>query len=109
MSRWIELYATSPSGKTLFVCRMCGLVSPVPTRECKEPPVVDRSGWKPTLPCAVLEEMEEATQELDGTVPAVGTSLQIHLAGNDGTVSWRDKDGVHRSLKIHINRRAQKK
>lgn len=105
MSRWLELYTTSPSGKTLFVCRMCGKISPAPTRECREPPSTDRSGWKPALPCSVLEEVEEATHEVAGTTPPDGVSLQIHLKGNDGTVSWKDKDGTPRSLKVHVNRR----
>lgn len=38
MSRWIPLLGTTPSGKTLFVCSVCGRVTPAPTTECIEPP-----------------------------------------------------------------------
>jgi len=32
--RWIEISNTSPSGKTLFVCRSCGRQSPAPDKVC---------------------------------------------------------------------------
>lgn len=35
--RWIIIDKTSPSGKTLFVCRSCGAVSPAPNKTCSEP------------------------------------------------------------------------
>lgn len=35
--RWVELVKTSPSGKTLFVCKCCGTVTPVPNRLCPQP------------------------------------------------------------------------
>lgn len=35
--RWLILSKTSPSGKALFVCRSCGIVSPGPTKTCPAP------------------------------------------------------------------------
>lgn len=32
--RWVQITKTSPSGKTLFVCRSCGTVSPAPNKTC---------------------------------------------------------------------------
>lgn len=33
-TKWIQLKRTSPSGKTLFACRYCGLNSPTPDKSC---------------------------------------------------------------------------
>ena len=33
-SRWAPIVRTSPSGKTLFVCLVCGDLTPGPTKEC---------------------------------------------------------------------------
>jgi len=45
MSRWIELVATSPTGKATFVCRYCGDVTPVPAKVCPVPPMVAGSPY----------------------------------------------------------------
>lgn len=34
MDRWREIRGTSPSGKALFCCCICGRVSPVPIKVC---------------------------------------------------------------------------
>lgn len=34
-SRWMPIVMTSPSGKVLFVCVVCGTISPGPTKECR--------------------------------------------------------------------------
>lgn len=97
MSRWIQLYATSPSGKTLFVCRMCGCQSPVPTSVCSAPPSVT---GKTPLPCALLEEMQEALEEVETGEVASGLKYFYVNLGveyyKDGkfSVQWRDKDNV---------------
>lgn len=33
--RWMPLVRTSPSGKTLFVCLVCGEVTPAPNQRCR--------------------------------------------------------------------------
>lgn len=33
--RWVTLRRTSNSGKTLFVCTVCGRVSPIPDKDCR--------------------------------------------------------------------------
>lgn len=48
MNRWLELRATSNSGKTMFACRSCGRMSPVPDKDC---PKV-RDGLLLTVPCS---------------------------------------------------------
>ena len=55
MSRWIELYATSPSGKAMFVCKMCGRMTPAPTATCSQPP---ETYQKAPLTCQLLEELD---------------------------------------------------
>ena len=32
--RWVMLAATTPSGKTLFMCSVCGRISPTPDKRC---------------------------------------------------------------------------
>jgi len=66
-TRWVELYATSPSGKTLFVCRFCGRTSPTPDKECATPPSV--VSYKLTLPCEILEEIELCVHGAVAEVP----------------------------------------
>jgi hypothetical protein len=34
-SRWIVIAATSPTGKTLFVCQCCGRIAPTPDKTCQ--------------------------------------------------------------------------
>lgn len=53
--RWLVLKTTSPSGKTLFCCRVCGRTSPTPDKSCKgyyvytlKPEIhKDCADWKP--------------------------------------------------------------
>ncbi len=59
MSRWVVLYATTPSGKTLFVCRICGRKSPTPDRSCPAPPEVYQ---KMPLSCELIYEVEAALE-----------------------------------------------
>ena len=33
--RWRMIYATTPSGKTLFQCGCCGNVLPTPSKDCR--------------------------------------------------------------------------
>jgi hypothetical protein len=76
MSRWVELYATSPSGKTLFVCRFCGRTSPCPDKDCATPPSV--VAYKPALPCIVLEEIELIVSEAVVEVPKEDRKNKTH-------------------------------
>ncbi len=52
LRRWAVLRRTSNSGKTLFVCKCCGRVSPLPDKTCKTIGDPDSgetwgcSGWK---------------------------------------------------------------
>jgi hypothetical protein len=52
--RWVKLNCTSPSGKTLFVCRYCGRVSATPDKSC---PTTLRGGegGADALTCAKLD------------------------------------------------------
>jgi hypothetical protein len=37
-SRWLQLVVTSPSGKMMFVCVVCGDVTPIPLLDCHAVP-----------------------------------------------------------------------
>lgn len=106
MSRWRELYATSPSGKTLFVCTMCGRVSPVPDSVCATPPSV--VAWKPNLPCIVLEEiakaMADTVEDLPPDEPTKGVSRYelVLTSPLSGRVSWVDTYGVRQFKDVAI-------
>lgn len=84
-SRWVELYATSPSGKTLFVCRMCGRISPTPDRNCPEPPATVQ--WKGGASCAVLEEMESAIEQLPED-RQITRKVRLMLSSDGKFLSW---------------------
>ena len=102
MSRWVPLYATSNSGKTLFVCLMCGRVSPLPDKVCPVPPVVP--SWKFATTCAVLEELEDAAFEAGERHVRLNERIMVGVA-RDGTAvaQWQSKSGdCHRvDVKIH--------
>lgn len=59
MSRWISVTATSPSGKTLFICRHCGRKSVTPDVACYTSPSLP--AWHPQWgkKCQELEEEEK--------------------------------------------------
>lgn len=104
MNRWIELYATTPSGKTLFVCKICGAQTPAPTKKCSEPP--SAVSWKTVFPCHVMEEVEAALIDVGEKEPSgPDIQLQIHLRGNEGTVSWKTPQGAQRSMPIKVKRK----
>jgi len=88
MSRWTPLYATSPSGKTLFVCRMCGRITPLPDKECSVLPVV--SDGKAAMTCSLLEEIEESLIEVGEIPKQEGIELWIHWdeENRKGVVQW---------------------
>lgn len=54
VSRWIEITATTPSGKALFVCRFCGRTSPIPDKGCGQPPMYYGKPFEMT--CEQLQE-----------------------------------------------------
>lgn len=91
MSRWIELYATSPSGKTLFVCRMCGTISPIPTKTCSERPNVYQ---RAALECSLLEEIEGALNDEQGKSPDAREG-RIVMVGEKGEVV-NEEEGRYR-------------
>lgn len=119
MSRWIELYATSPSGKTLFVCRMCGRKSPTPDRTCPEPPEVC---YKAAISCELLEEMEEALAEgvkhperwerdetgNDVRVLLVGDSTVRTPKGKRSYVGWSTRSERYLSTEVYFEREEDK-
>ena len=55
--RWIALVRTSPSGKTLFVCKYCGVVSPAPST-CRESPTTPDWHAYHGLTCEEIEDRE---------------------------------------------------
>lgn len=55
--RWIQLFKTSPSGKTLFVCRVCGRVTPAPTPCTEKPELPDWHKYH-GLTCEEIEKKE---------------------------------------------------
>jgi hypothetical protein len=101
MSRWRELYATSPSGKTLFVCLVCGRVSPTPDKVCSVPPVVP--SWKFATTCAVIEALEQAADETEGRHVRRSERIIVGKAA-DGTAvaQWQDKDGDCKRADVKI-------
>lgn len=56
--RWIQIFKTSPSGKTLFVCRGCGRVTPAPG-PCSEKPELPDWHRYHGLSCEEIERKEE--------------------------------------------------
>ncbi len=101
MSRWVEIYATTPSGKTLFICNMCGRTSVAPDKACPTPPAT--VGWKQTLPCIVLEELAEVVEEAAAhRDEGVLTGLSSPFSG---VVRYREHGGMagyERTVYIHI-------
>lgn len=62
--RWVTLRRTSNSGKTLFVCTVCGRVSPTPDKECRTFEDPEESwGCSMEEPGAMSIFSEEAMQE----------------------------------------------
>lgn len=57
--RWVQLFKTSPSGKTLFVCRGCGRVTPAPT-PCTQKPELPEWHHYHGLTCDEIEQREIA-------------------------------------------------
>jgi hypothetical protein len=104
-NRWVELYATSPSGKTLFVCRFCGRISPTPDKACATPPTV--VAYKLTLPCELLEEIEACVRESAEAVPdkdrqnKSGITITLDSPMN-ATVHWQNSRRVDKRTSVSI-------
>ena len=101
MSRWIPIYATTPSGKTLFVCVMCGRKSPTPDKICPEIP--EAVGWKLATTCAVLEEIEEAAFEAGERHVRLDERIMVGVM-KDGTAlaQWQSESGDAHRVKVQI-------
>ena len=84
MSRWIELYTTTNSGKTLFVCQMCGRITALPGRTCPQPP--DVGPHKLALSCALLEEVAMALEKKTQKLTTLYVSYDPRTGS--GSVSW---------------------
>lgn len=108
MSRWVELYATSPSGKTLFVCRMCGRKSPTPDKACGARP---ETYQRAPLECAMLEEIEGALADEQGRSEDAELNKIVMVAerstpGPEGMVRyavvWRSLKTVWKTNEIYF-------
>lgn len=58
-SRWMEIIATTPSGKTQFVCRICGAKTIAPDKKCAKPFTAETLGGHGDsydYECHVVEE-----------------------------------------------------
>lgn len=101
MSRWVPIYATTPSGKTLFVCLMCGRKSPTPDKTCPEIP--EAAGWKLATTCAVLEEIEEAAFEAGERHVRLGERIMVGVM-KDGTAlaQWQSESGDGKRAHVQI-------
>lgn len=108
MSRWVPLYATSNSGKTLFVCVMCGRVSPLPDKTCPVPPVVP--SWKLATTCAVLEEIEAAAVDAGDRHVRLPERIMVGVAA-DGTAlaQWQSESGDCHRAKVDIRQEKVKR
>lgn len=119
MSRWIALYATSPSGKTLFVCRVCGRKTPAPTATCPEPPEVYQ---RAALECSLIEELEEALAEGKGHPDRwerdeLGDDVRVLLVGHPFSktpngkrshVQWSTRKERWNSTEVYFEREEDK-
>jgi hypothetical protein len=97
-NRWLKILKTSPSGKTLFCCQSCGVVSPLPDSECPNLVAVFFKGDEYMMPCSAwpMDPEEYARVQMakenkqaffSGTVVLPdGTSIQI-AAPIDGEVA----------------------
>jgi len=120
MNRWIELYATTPSGKTLFVCRVCGRITPAPTATCSAPPEVH---YKMPLECALVEEMEGALAEglqhpdrwerdkegNDVRVLVISDQAERTPEGRRSRVTWSTRTTHWNSTEVYFEREEDKK
>lgn len=59
--RWVPIIKTTPSGKTLFVCLVCGETGPIPVLKCVESH--DTRGQPVYKDCHTLEEQINGTIE----------------------------------------------
>lgn len=92
MSRWAELYKTTPSGKTLFVCRCCGRITPVPDRSCPAPPEVDANKY--AIACEMFDEIEAACIAAGDVKPPPHTVLHVgESRAGDMYLSWQTPTG----------------
>jgi hypothetical protein len=103
MSRWLELYATSPSGKTLFVCRMCGRVTPAPDKECPSPPTVDSS--KLAMSCLLLEEIESALKDVGEVHVPLNSRMWLFKQGTKVMVTWESSPGNVKRTEVKVRER----
>lgn len=109
MSRWVPLYATTNSGKTLFVCLMCGRISTTPDKTCPEPPTV--VSWKMTATCAVLEEIEDAAFTAGEHHTRLKERIMMVGVAADGTAlaQWQQGSGDWHSAKVEIREEKSKR
>lgn len=111
-SRWLEIAATSPSGRSLFVCIVCGRVSQTADWKCKTVPTFSTGGTAEHpyegMSCEQVEELEtnEIVQEVPfNSIPPstvdVGSRKEDRLKVANYIhhlflVSLNDDDFVHR-------------
>ena len=74
--RWAQIVRTTPTGKTLFVCLVCGDMTPAPQRQC--PPKDHRANLDPRLEAGLGDG--NACHEIEERInAAIEQNLQDHL------------------------------
>jgi hypothetical protein len=117
-SRWQQLQKTSPSGKAMFVCLSCGVVTPSPsdTADCSAPVRVVFEGHYYSVPCSawpktpaeyIESEMLEHNQTgfFSGTIMLPEGTFQISVPVPE-TVA---RDIAVRSVDYALSQRSMKK
>ncbi len=92
----------------MFVCRMCGDITPAPTTRCARAPVVN---GKAPFSCELLEEIESALQSEQATEPAVreGRLVMVSQKGEPGpdgkeryVIVWRSLESQWNTTEIYF-------
>lgn len=106
MSRWILLHKTSPSGKSLFVCRMCGRITPAPSKTCDPDSGVGNNVIG--VSCQLLEEIADSVEEFHDGKAAQATVTTIEANGVAAVrLTWVDSKNVSRLAGVYVTKEGQ--
>lgn len=83
-SRWFKLVKTSPSGKTLFVCLICGRESIAPDKRCPET-AVTCGPYRRVIDCEMEERLSLPYWDSNHVVPPALHDDREHIL-----LGWED-------------------
>lgn len=77
-TRWAPLVQTTPSGKVLFVCLVCGHSTPAPNNHCR--PYAEREGRR-SLDPKVLEAFP-GVEDCSGIEDCINAEIEKNIEGH---------------------------